>query len=203
MRLALFLAVFLFWVGRIWSADELAIPELVKAMDAYYKTMADASSEYRKILAQVLGKADKIEVYLIHLNSDPVPVPVASNLEDDDFLHYGPAKILKRKVLTEEERKRLTPLLQATVAAENPGGGASCHDPAHAIRVWHGKNLIFESTICFHCGNLSVEVAYSPTMVGLTQPDFNEEMLKLMPIPEKSAKNEDNKVKKKEPKKKG
>jgi len=189
----LFLAMILMGAesAALWAADRrppeiLDTPEqLSKATDDYYNSLDAVSAKYRKALAGVMGTADKIEIYQIHLvvfSNENGKETRHQDPSEEEFGAYALATIRKRKLLSAEEMKRLLPILQATVAEPKPGRGAMCHDPGYGVRMWHGKEIIFESSLCFKCGNLSVPLPDRKDLIGMSQEGLLEAMQAILPI---------------------
>jgi hypothetical protein len=115
----------------------------------------------------------------------------ALRLPEDRFpiVPYGSSsKILKRKTLTADEVKLLMPSLQATIGVEKNMGGALCHYPIHGIRIWDGDDVIFQTSICYHCSNFYLSYPYGGAdWTNLSDPNFQKVMKQLMPIPQAEA----------------
>ncbi len=64
-------------------------------------------------------------------------------------------------------------------------GGAMCHYPIHAIRVWSGEHLIFHTSFCWMCGNFYFEYPdFTVRWTGIQGTKLKEVVNELMPIPQ-------------------
>lgn len=152
--------------------------------DVYHRKLAGIEAEYRQAIAKQVLHADRVIVHIVSFD----------DLSDEDFFGdpkdqisvspYGKVtKSIKEKELSGKERNELLPALAEQIAKPGHMGGALCHFPVHAVRVYHGERLIYEGTFCWVCENF-----------GFTYPsgaawlDTSEEMEavfnQLLPIPD-------------------
>jgi len=166
-----------------------------EAGDKHFKAMAVVNAAYRKDLAAALGAATEIEIYLLDFASGPVEETRYEwefKLPADEFPivpYKQSSKILQRKKLTAEEVKRLMPSLQETIRAEGAPAGALCHYPIHGIRIRDGENILFQTSICYMCGNfyMAYPLIDGANWEGLSGKEFEKVMKELLPIPEKET----------------
>jgi hypothetical protein len=159
--------------------------------DVYLKTVYQAQSAYRKALAESLLKATKIEVYLLDFEVKDLEDQNVSARKDDspkEQFPIGPYKsetsILKRRVLTAAEIKKLMPPLQSTIGVEKNTVGSLCHFPIHGMRVWAGDQLILQTSFCWMCSNFSLQYPdLTDRWVGIKGNALKKVMTELMPIP--------------------
>jgi hypothetical protein len=167
---------------------------LMSAERSYSEALDRAQINYRRELAVALKAADKIELFL--LDFEPTASPDAKydsawaiRLPKDAFPiipYQSQSRILSRKVLTADERQLLLPPLQATVGVEKNTYGAMCHFPIHGIRAWVGKEILFQTSVCWHCSNFYVEYPIGGALwTGLSTPDLKLICERLLPIPQK------------------
>jgi len=157
---------------------------------AYFQAVQKAKAEYREAFAASLNKATKAEIYLLDFevqHHDPGDIQWQIHPPKDQFpIAKGKTcRILKQRILTEEELKKLLPSLQATVGIKGNGGGAMCHFPIHGLRLWVGDHLVLETNICWSCHNLYLQYPdYTMDVIGVWNKTLEEIMKGLMPVPE-------------------
>ncbi|EDY18075.1 hypothetical protein CfE428DRAFT_4506 [Chthoniobacter flavus Ellin428] len=157
---------------------------------AYFKATEQAKAEYRQAFAASLSKATKAEIYLLDFevqHHDPGDIQWQIHPPKDQFpIEKGKTcRILKRKILTGDEIKKLLPSLQATIGAKENHGGAMCHFPIHGLRLWTGDQLVLETNICWSCHNLYLQYPdYTMGVIGAWNKTLEEFMKDWMPIPE-------------------
>ncbi len=194
-RSLLCLVVLLPSLALAGAAGDPAVSEKIeKAGTAYRAEIASALGNYRKAFGEAIAGATNVEVFLLDFETKPVKGAQSfafweRDIPEDTFpiMPYGAAsKILKRKKLSAEEVALLLPNLRATIGVEKDPGSAGCHFPIHGIRVRDGDEIIFQTSICYHCGNFYMQYpSGSASWTGLSEPKFREVMEKLMPIPQK------------------
>lgn len=164
-----------------------------EAGQTHLTAMEVVNAAYRKDLAAALAKGTEIEVCLLDFKTEKAKV-TDYNWEFEQAEDQFPiipykhvSRILQRKKLTAEEIKRLMPSLQATVRAEDASPGAFCHYPIHGIRILDGDSVLFQTSICYMCGNffLAYPLSDGASWVGLSSKEFEKVMMELMPVPEK------------------
>jgi len=156
---------------RAESDAEKAISD---AESKFYDAKSKIESDYRADLAKAIAKGDRIDVYLLDFEVEDTPSDFLfwdTRLEEDEFPitpYGGKSKILKRSELNEEQRKEFLPKLQAVIGFEGEDhGGAFCHFPIHGVRVFAGKQIIFQSSFCWKCSNFSISYPDAPAWVGI------------------------------------
>ncbi|WP_050029304.1 hypothetical protein [Verrucomicrobium sp. BvORR034] len=199
-------------VGSLWSALAIcslslggnafaqeALPaKLEKAESAYFHDQDIARKNYRKALAAALDDAVRAEIYL--LDFETVALPKKSDdlfastppIPADTFViapYQATSKILKRRLIKGADLAKLLPHLKQTVGVEENTSGAMCHFPIHGIRVWDKDyRILFESSFCYKCSNFFITYPNyrdgSPQWTGLTEKEFEQVMIELMPIPQ-------------------
>jgi len=163
------------------------------AGDKHFQAMNVVNAAYRKDLAAALAGATEIEIYLLESASFPVEkagYDWEHDLPEDQFPiipYKQSSKILQRKKLTAEEVKRLMPSLQETIRAEGAPAGVLCHYPIHGIRIRDGENILFQTSICYECGNfyMAYPLVEGANWEGLSGKEFEKVMKELIPIPQK------------------
>jgi hypothetical protein len=186
-----FLALLAMWPAACMA--QTALEEKVQAIDStFFKARAAACTAYRKSMAELFANADKIEVFLLDFEmADAGEYRILGwDRLPEGFFPIQPydkkSKILKRKTLSADEVAKLLPALRANVGAEENHGGAFCHYPIHAVRLWSGERIMFQSSFCWACLNFYVAFPDGTTnWVGVTGKDLEKVMTELMPIPEK------------------
>ena len=173
------------------SAEGEAEKELSVAESRFYDAKSKIRSDYRRDLAAVLAKGDRIEVYLLDFETEETPSDFLfwdTRLEEDEFpiIPYGSkSKILNRSTLTNEQRGVFLPKLQEVIGVQGEiDGGAFCHFPIHGVRVHAGDAIIFQSSFCWKCSNFALSYPDGAAWIGIRGAGLFELFSKLMPIPQ-------------------
>lgn len=177
------------------EGEDKAARKLAEAQERYSVTKAALQPRYRKDLAELIAGGDRIEVYLLDVmeNANIVSADWASSLPADEFPilpHNSKSKILKKVVLTAEQRKEVLPALQKILGGDE-SSGLLCHWPIHGVRVFSGEKVLFQTSICWECRNFYVDYPDGAEEVGLGDSAELQKILeKVMPIPEGRKKKE-------------
>ena len=112
------------------------------------------------------------------------------------------SQILQRKKLAGDAvgacRKAVVELLREE---DDWGGGAMCHFPIHAVRLFRGDELIFQTSLCWKCDNYFIEYPddfESATWVGFSKTGIETFLNKELPIPKSEIERFDAKYGRKE-----
>jgi hypothetical protein len=65
-----------------------------------------------------------------------------------------------RRHYSSDEIALLMPRLKATIGVAENTGGPMCHFPIHGIRIGDGEDIIFQTSICYECGNFYMPYPY-------------------------------------------
>jgi hypothetical protein len=159
--------------------------------------LRQAYKDYNKSLGEAFTRATHIEVFLLDCNPVKVPAEVASDTDEFWKTHMNiggegsAVKILQNKKLTPEEIKLLIPSLRETLDPKRKGENFFCFDPIHGIRIYDDKDIVYQMSVCYRCGNyFSIDPSARTGTAPLTSPLFQETMTQLMPIPKKEKEKE-------------
>ena len=103
-----------------------------------------------RIAGQMFDDVDRVEIFLLVQPSGVVEdgtFPVRPYREE--YPVYGTA------TLSGDDAKQAAELWSYTI--KNLGIQALCHNPPYGVRMFAGKTLRFESSICWHCNNFYIE----------------------------------------------
>ncbi|MES2594216.1 MAG: hypothetical protein V4662_02715 [Verrucomicrobiota bacterium] len=186
----LLLSAILLMAGLTAQA-QTAGQKLEAAAEVFFEATLVQEAAYRKALGETIkDHATRCEVFLL----DFMPSSKKTDSffdEPSDEKHFPirpyktETKILNRRELSTDEFKALLLSLIQTVGVEKNTGGAFCHMPIHAIRVYDQGILIMETSICYECGNFFINYPdKTAEWVGLGAGEFEELMKRFMPIPE-------------------
>ena len=177
--------------------DQVAVAteeRLAKPSKIYFEALDTARKDYRNSVGAALAEAEKIEMYLLDFEMKEEPESdflFWENRLPKEFFPITPYKsksrILLRKLLSPEETQKLIPTLQATLKLAEPNG-VLCHYPIHGIRVWKGEEILLQSSICWHCGNFTVDYPDGASFATITVPELKSVCDELVPIPEREIK---------------
>lgn len=181
-------------LAELEASKNEAEKSLEEAERRFFAAQDTILSDYRKELAAILEKCDRIEVYLldfeIEIEKDLLSnfVGWENHLEAGEFpvLPYGQkCKILQSSVLTAEQRANFLPKLQKVVGVQGQvGGGAFCHYPIHGVRIFSGEKIIFQNSFCWKCQNFAVAYPSGAGWVKIEGTALHDVFSQLMPIPQ-------------------
>ena len=159
-------------------------PVTKPASDEYFQEVEAARGKYRAKLAAILEKADAVEIYQF----DGTTEPKAPQGQEEHYFPIVPyeqvSKIIARKRLTGD---KLLECRKATASLMTEAGdsGVLCHYPAHGLRFVRGKEVIFETSICWKCQNFYI--AYpddkDASWQGITTKELQEFLFRELPLP--------------------
>ncbi len=140
------------------GTDLSSVPEtgtmLLSANRKYFKDLSGIRASFRRRLAGIIEKADRIEL----LQFESTALKPEKDLPEDRRFRISPyrtnAEIKKRQTLSPGDmatvRSGLSGLLNT---ADDFSGGAWCHEPACGLLVYSGDRLLFRTSFCWNCGN--------------------------------------------------
>ncbi|MEK7950164.1 hypothetical protein [Luteolibacter soli] len=187
-------------------AESDAEKGISEAESRFYEAKSKIDSDYRRDFAEALSKGETIEVYLLDFETERTPSDFLywdTRLEEDEFpiIPYGAkSKILKRAILTDDQKRDFLPKLQKVIGVQGDvGGGAFCHMPIHGVRITAGEKIIFQSSFCWKCGNFAFTYPDRPAWIEIHGSEIAEAFNKLMPIPQSEIDRFESKYGKKSP----
>ena len=164
-----------------------------KTTDAYREATKAARGEHRQKLADLLLQADRAEILL--LDFDIVANKQLSRLTarqsgldlipGTKFPIYPmgtSTNVLDRKTLNREQLALLLPHL-AQAVRNDEGGHDWCHFPIHGLRLYRGKDEIFESSFCWRCSTFSLLYPDHSDLHPVHDEELERLMEQWMPIP--------------------
>lgn len=183
------------------SAEELKLPEdftpdpkrpwrteLVSAETWYREGEERLQQEFRIRFAKVLAKADHAELLLLKFDTtEEEKKGDGSTLLSLGSGSSSSVRILQTKVLEPGTLKEFLPLLAATVATPDTGS-PMCHYPIHGIRLRAGDQLLFETSLCWMCGNYPFTYPDgSSAYVGFESKALQTFINRQLPIPKEES----------------
>lgn len=192
MKRHLILSVLVGWFSPSGAhAESEAEKSISEAESRFFEAKSKIESDYRRDLAALLAKGDRIEVFLLDFEMEDTPSDFLfwdTRLEEDEFpiIPYGSkSKILKRSILTAGQRSDFLPALQKVVGIQGEiDGGALCHFPIHGVRVFSGNKVIFQTSFCWACNNFAIRYPDAPAWVGIRGGELFDAFNKIIPIPQ-------------------
>jgi tetratricopeptide (TPR) repeat protein len=164
-----------------------------RTTDSYHEITKAARGEHREKLATSLLEADHAEIFL--LDFDIVPNKQLSRLTAHQsgldripgtkFPIYPmgtTADVLDRKTLTKEQLVPLLPHLAAAVRTEE-GGHDWCHFPIHGLRLYRGKEEVFESSFCWVCSTFTLLYPDHSDLHAVRDEELQRLIEQWMPVP--------------------
>ena len=161
---------------------------LSEASSDYYKGQEELATKYRAKLAEILTLADAVEIYRLDFS-------MAGEVQEGKENAFFPIKpdgqmseILARKRLDGEDLEACRKVTAELLKAPEESGGAFCHYPIHGVRFLRGKEIVFESSFCWKCGNYYVtfpnNVGGSASWCGIDSDGIQQFLEKQLPIPQ-------------------
>lgn len=156
---------------------------LHKADFERYAAIAKVEREYRRAVAKTFQFADRVEVFLLDhsVGVDPAYKPK----EDDETFPIRPydkeTKVLKKSAVAAPEIPKWINAVTKTITSEETGGGSLCHLPIHGLRIYAGDLLLFETSICWICGNYYFQKQWES--LGPDAEDLSVLLDEMMPVP--------------------
>ena len=167
--------------------DTLAGLQRLSANRKYYKARLKIQAEYRDRLAEILGLANRVTLYLL----DFAMIEKPDSEEDENRYYYiKPYKlfstILQTRELDAKDRGACIEHLQRLLRTRgDETRSAFCHYPIHAVRVHLDDDILFSTSFCWKCSNYFVPYPDddSATWVGLNDPVLEKFLKAQLPIP--------------------
>lgn len=152
----------------------------------YFKEKDEIQNRYRAQFSEILKQANSAEVLLLSFSLEKK----ISKGRENEYLFISPynsySKILEKKKLNKESfsqcRSKTIKLLQSPQLAE-----PLCHFPIHGIRFFHNEELIFETSLCWHCSNYFFwypDDFHEASWVGFKGDSLETFLKKELPIPQ-------------------
>lgn len=194
MRLLLLLLI-----PAFLHADELDLPEgfepdanrpdvplSFSATRKYLKEKEQIQTKYRERFADALKHTDGAEILLLSFTLER-GIPEGA---EEDYLLISPygsySKVLHRKKLTGQSLTQCRDLT-GKLLREPYLAGPLCHFPIHGVRLYRGEELIFETSLCWHCSNYFLEYPDDydeASWVGFGSDELERFLKTELPIPQ-------------------
>lgn len=166
-------------VAETWEAQ-------LKARSAFYDQMRVAQRDYRRRLSEIILKADKIEVFLLDFTIPEVESDAVTGIETFPIVPYSKdTRIIKKAVLGQGDLQAFKEAVVSALTGEENEGGVMCHYPIHGIKIFRSNEPVFQTSLCWACGNYYVEypngASWDQMTMGFGQ--LKDLLDKHMPIP--------------------
>ena len=173
------LVILLIQAITLWTAvadDELkkaeeayneAYQAQIEARSSYLNRKREAQKEYRDNLAEMVLKADKIELFLLDFSMAEVKDADAKIFPIAPF--QGGSRVLAEKTVLPADLAPFKAAIAEVLSAKEDQATVFCHYPIHGIRVYRVGALIFESSLCWTCVNYSLEYPDGPGIETMSQ----------------------------------
>ena len=184
-------------LGLCWSAargadEKSSLYRIEDAQAEFERAIWPIQDAYRHGVAKALESADRIEIYVLNFEMAKPPEPQSlferDTDQNDDLFPIVPCKmvseILKRKLLNKKERGQLITALQTMLNRNTRGSAVGCHFPIEGIRAWSGDQVVFRTSLCFHCGNYTFEYPNGSDIIQMGGNEVEEIMKQLLPVPQ-------------------
>lgn len=109
-----------------------------------------------------------------------------TGIETFPILPYAKdTRIIKKSVVGPAELKDFSQAVAAALTGQENEGGVMCHYPIHGIKIFSANENIFQTSLCWACGNYFVEypngASWDQMTMGFGQ--LKDLLDKHMPIP--------------------
>lgn len=191
-------------LGVLFAASTLAVADNGVAVDQIDAILTDASvkrwearskvdREYRAAVATAFKFADRVEIFLLDLSmgSDAAYAPKEGDAVFPIRPYDKETKILKTHTVPTKDVPKWCEAVTKLIASNKAEGvGAMCHYPVHGIRIHAGERLLFETSVCWGCGNYYFTYEGDSQWVGLNEDalDLSKLLETSMPIPDSERK---------------
>lgn len=168
------------------KADEATHEALRAQTDAFFKytdKKREAQRDYRNSLAEMLLKADKIELFLLDFAMAEVEDMEVETFPIAPF--RGSSRVLAKKTVPTVDLASFKTAISEVLSAKEDLSGVLCHYPIHGIRVYRAGVQIFESSLCWTCCNYSLGYPDGPGIETMSLGDgkLKELIDTTLPIP--------------------
>jgi hypothetical protein len=150
----------------------------------FYDGLQKVEAKYRAGKAALIKKADRVIVYLVDFDGITERNDFADEDESISIAPYNSVtKIIDKKEIDANDRKKLLDILSAAIAEPEHSGGAMCHFPIHGVRVYAGEELLYEGTFCWVCGNFSYSYPQGSSWLD-TNAEIKAIFTSILPVPQ-------------------
>ena len=145
---------------------------------------------YRRSISDMISSGTRVELYLLDWSFGEEKRPNKSVGTFEIAPYSKTTGVLASHTCTADERSELLPLLSNAIAGLPHEGGTACHYPIHGVRVWIGTEMVFETSICWYCGNFMMDYGRGQGWENHTDgfAALKPILHRLMPIPEDEVK---------------
>ncbi len=126
----------------------------IKATSTYFAEKNVIQREYRKRVSEMVLKADRVELFLLDFSMPKVEPSAVTGIETFEIVPFGAdTRIIKKIEVQQTELAAFKEAIAAALAEKEGEGGVLCHYPIHGIKVIDATGPIFETSVCWSCGN--------------------------------------------------
>lgn len=149
----------------------------------YWEKKGEIQKEYRDCLAEMVLKADKIELFLLDFTMAEVEDVEVETFPIPPF--QGNARVITQKAVQPADLESFKAAIATFLSGKRNEGGVFCHYPIHGIRVYQAGTQIFQTSLCWNCGNYYVEYPDGPAIEEMSQrsPELEKLFNTVLPIP--------------------
>lgn len=169
---------------------------------AFDKERRDVEAAYRGRTAEAFQLVDRAEILLLDFEVTPRPgggdLRPSIKFYGDEVEGFGRdthlyipnydsySKILKRNEIKGEKMKPLVEAVVVLLKEPAMSPGPMCHYPIHGVRLFLEDEQLFETSLCWHCGNyfLRMPSAWGGMWVSFKGEKLEAFLKKEMPIPQ-------------------
>jgi hypothetical protein len=163
------------------KADEAREAQM-GAKTKYWERKGGIQKEFRDSLSAMILKADKIELLLLDFTMAEVEDVEVETFPIPPF--QGNARIITQKAVQPADLESFKTAIATLLTAKNEVPGAFCHYPIHGIKVYQAGTQIFQTSLCWECGNYYVEYPDGSAIETMAQSEPLKKLFDTaLPIP--------------------
>lgn len=163
------------------KADEAREAQM-GAKAKYWERKGGIQQEYRDSLAEMVLKADKIELLLLDFTMAEVEDIEVETFPIPPF--QGNARVITQKTVQPADLESFKAAIATLLTSKSEVPGAFCHYPIHGLKVYQAGTPIFQTSLCWECGNYYVEYPDGSAIETMAQRDPLKELIDTaLPIP--------------------
>ena len=157
-----------------------------------FEATIKADRDFRNAVSKTFAFADRVEVFLLDhsIGKDAAYQPKDGEQTFPIRPYDKETKILKTRKAPAKDIPKWCAAVTKLITSDKDAGGALCHYPIHGIRIYAHDELLFETSICWHCRNYYFNYDGQSGWEGLNEDakDLRTLLDEFMPVPEEEMK---------------
>lgn len=163
------------------KSDEVREAQM-RANAKYWDRKGGIQKEYRDRIAEMVLKSDKIELFLLDFTMAEVEDVEVETFPIPPF--QGNARVITKKAVQPADLESFKAVIVTLLSSKNDDGGVFCHYPIHGIKAYQAGIQVFQTSLCWNCGNYYVEYPDGSVIENMAQSDLLKKLFDtVLPIP--------------------